>query len=84
MGVGGGAALGGSGVRGVVPSCLAARAQVQGARGANPNPNLTRSKEHVERLRAEHSIYLTGDGRISMAGVTAHNVDYIAQARTLP
>ena len=38
----------------------------------------------MERLRAEHSIYLTGDGRISMAGVTAHNVDYIAQARTLP
>ena len=38
----------------------------------------------MERLRAEHSIYLTGDGRISMAGVTAHNVDYIAQARALP
>jgi hypothetical protein len=34
----------------------------------------------VDQLRAEHSIYLTGDGRISMAGITEHNVDYIAQA----
>ena len=46
-------------------------------------PGVHRSKEQVERLRAEHSIYLTGDGRISMAGITQHNVDYIAQACTL-
>jgi len=38
------------------------------------------SKEQVDQLRAEHSIYLTGDGRISMAGITQHNVDYIAKA----
>ena len=34
----------------------------------------------MDQLRTEHSIYLTGDGRISMAGITQHNVDYIAQA----
>ena len=43
-------------------------------------PGVHRSKEQVDQLRAEHSIYLTGDGRISMAGITQHNVDYIAKA----
>ena len=38
------------------------------------------SQEQVARLREEHSIYITADGRISMAGVTLHNVDYIAAA----
>lgn len=38
------------------------------------------SKEQVEKLRYEHSIYMTADGRISMAGVTSSNVEYIAKA----
>ena len=38
------------------------------------------SKEQVGRLRDEYSIYITGDGRISMAGVTPANVDYVAGA----
>ena len=31
-------------------------------------------------MRDEYSIYLTGDGRISMAGLTAANVAYVAAA----
>jgi len=38
------------------------------------------SKDQVAKLRDDYSIYITGDGRISMAGVTAANVEYIAQA----
>ena len=38
------------------------------------------SKEQVQALREDHHIYLTGDGRVSMAGVNKNNVDYIAQA----
>ena len=34
----------------------------------------------VERLTKEFSIYLTKDGRISIAGVTSGNVGYLAQA----
>ncbi|XP_058807544.1 aspartate aminotransferase, mitochondrial [Phymastichus coffea] len=34
----------------------------------------------VERLTKEFSIYLTKDGRISMAGVTSKNVEYLAHA----
>jgi len=34
----------------------------------------------VERLAKEFSIYLTKDGRISMAGVTSKNVEYLAHA----
>jgi aspartate aminotransferase, mitochondrial len=36
--------------------------------------------EQVDKLREEHHIYLTRDGRISMAGVTTSNVEYIAKA----
>ncbi|XP_071092053.1 aspartate aminotransferase, mitochondrial-like [Haliotis cracherodii] len=36
--------------------------------------------DQVERLTKEFSVYLTKDGRISMAGVTSGNVDYLAQA----
>merc|ERR1719369_433363 len=32
------------------------------------------TKEQVERLAAEFSVYLTKDGRVSMAGVTSKNV----------
>ena len=34
----------------------------------------------MKALKDEHHIYITGDGRISMAGVTTKNVDYIAAA----
>lgn len=34
----------------------------------------------VEKLTKEFSIYLTKDGRISMAGVTSKNVEYLAKA----
>jgi aspartate/tyrosine/aromatic aminotransferase len=34
----------------------------------------------VTRLCDEYSIYLTQDGRISMAGVTTHNVEYLSAA----
>jgi aspartate aminotransferase len=38
------------------------------------------SKEEVMELREKHHIYCTADGRISMAGVTSGNVDYIADS----
>lgn len=36
--------------------------------------------EDCERLSKEFSVYLTKDGRISMAGVTSKNVKYLAEA----
>ncbi|KAK9127292.1 hypothetical protein Syun_016089 [Stephania yunnanensis] len=36
--------------------------------------------EHVDRLAREFHIYMTYDGRLSMAGVTNANVDYLANA----
>ena len=36
--------------------------------------------DQVEKLTKEFSIYLTKDGRISVAGVTSGNVDYLAHA----
>jgi len=36
--------------------------------------------EQVDKLREEHHIYLTKDGRISMAGINTGNVEYIANA----
>ncbi|XP_043725367.1 aspartate aminotransferase, mitochondrial-like isoform X2 [Telopea speciosissima] len=36
--------------------------------------------EQVDRLRNEFHIYMTHDGRISMAGVTTGNVDYLTNA----
>ncbi|CAG9837330.1 unnamed protein product [Diabrotica balteata] len=39
--------------------------------------------EQVDKLVKEHSVYLTRDGRISMAGVTSKNVDYLARAMHL-
>jgi len=38
------------------------------------------SPEQVEKLTKEHSIYLTKDGRISVAGVSSKNVEYLAHA----
>jgi aspartate aminotransferase len=38
------------------------------------------SAEQVSRLRDEFHIYITKDGRISMAGITTKNVAYVANA----
>lgn len=38
------------------------------------------TEAQVNRMIETHHIYLTKDGRISMAGVTSKNVDYIAQS----
>jgi len=38
------------------------------------------SKDQVMQMRENHHIYCTADGRISMAGVTSANVDYITNA----
>lgn len=38
------------------------------------------NKEQVLEMRNKHHIYCTLDGRISMAGVTTGNVDYLANA----
>jgi aspartate aminotransferase len=38
------------------------------------------SKEQVDRLVNEFHIYLISNGRISMAGLNSHNVDYVARA----
>lgn len=36
--------------------------------------------DQVQKLKEKHHIYLTKDGRISMAGVNTGNVEYIAKA----
>lgn len=36
--------------------------------------------DQVERIIKDHSIYLTKDGRISVAGISSTNVDYLAHA----
>jgi len=38
------------------------------------------SPEQVDQLAKEHHIYLTRDGRISVAGVTKHNVRHLAES----
>ena len=38
------------------------------------------NKEQVDRLIKEFHIYLTSDGRISMAGITPQNIDYVAES----
>jgi len=36
--------------------------------------------EQVDRLASEYHIYMTRNGRISMAGVSSKNVGYLAKA----
>lgn len=38
------------------------------------------SPEHVKFIREKHSVYMTDNGRISMAGLTEKNVAYVAEA----
>lgn len=36
--------------------------------------------EQVEKLMKEHHVYLTKDGRISIAGISSHNVSHLAES----
>lgn len=36
--------------------------------------------DQVKKLKSEHHIYLTDDGRISISGLNTKNVDYVAKA----
>jgi len=38
------------------------------------------TKAQCDALIKEYAVYVTGNGRISMAGLNEHNVDYVAQA----
>ena len=38
------------------------------------------TKAQVDLIISKHSVYCTADGRISMAGVTSKNVEYVAKA----
>lgn len=38
------------------------------------------SKAQVDTIKGDYSVYMTQDGRISMAGVTSGNVGYLAEA----
>lgn len=38
------------------------------------------TKDQVDILINEHNIYLTSDGRISMAGINQHNIDYVVRS----
>ncbi|KAN0060402.1 aspartate transaminase aat1 [Thecaphora frezii] len=38
------------------------------------------SPEQVAKLSNEHHVYLTADGRISVAGITNHNVQHLAES----
>ncbi len=38
------------------------------------------TKEQTEQLQKDFSVYIVGSGRINLAGVTAGNIDYLAQA----
>lgn len=36
--------------------------------------------EQVDKLASEHHVYLTRNGRISIAGISSNNVEYLAKA----
>ena len=38
------------------------------------------SEEQVNRLKKEYGVYMVGSSRINTAGITAHNVNYLADA----
>ena len=38
------------------------------------------TQAEVLRIRSDRHVYFTGDGRISMAGLTTANVDYVAES----
>lgn len=51
---------------------------ITGQRGMFSFSGLT--PEHVKRLREEHSIYIVGNGRINVAGLTLENIDTVCDA----
>jgi len=38
------------------------------------------NQQQVEKIISDHSVYLTKDGRISVAGISSSNVGYLAKA----
>lgn len=38
------------------------------------------SSDQVEQLKKDYHIYMTSDGRISIAGLNTKNIDYISEA----
>ena len=38
------------------------------------------NKDQVDKLREKYAIYMTADGRISIAGLNSQNLDYVADA----
>jgi aspartate/tyrosine/aromatic aminotransferase len=38
------------------------------------------SKDQVERLKAEHAIYIVGSGRINVAGMNTTSMDTLCRA----
>jgi aspartate/tyrosine/aromatic aminotransferase len=38
------------------------------------------TRDEVERLRREHSVYIVGSGRINVAGITEKNIDRLCDA----
>jgi aspartate/tyrosine/aromatic aminotransferase len=38
------------------------------------------SEDQVNRLKRDYGVYMVGSSRINTAGITAHNVDYLAEA----
>jgi aspartate/tyrosine/aromatic aminotransferase len=51
---------------------------IQSQRGMFSFSGLT--KEQVERLKNEFSIYIVGSGRINVAGITESNVGYLCES----
>jgi len=37
------------------------------------------NKDMVNELREKYAVYMTMDGRISLAGLNSHNIDYVAE-----
>jgi len=38
------------------------------------------TKQQTEKMKTDYHIYMTANGRISMAGINSGNVDYVAKA----
>ena len=66
-------------VKGLEPHGLAERfAHVAQQRGMFSYTGL--SKDQVETLRDEHSIYMVGSGRANVAGLNDANMEYVCNA----
>ena len=38
------------------------------------------NQEQVEKIKEDHAVYMTKDGRLSVVSLTPDNVDYVARA----